>query len=174
MYSIWICKSLHPSFWLLRDTCGSYTCIYKHAWASYVHTCTHRRIHGKYSFVPCLVRASCSRINTFHGTGAYRSFIARFLPPFFSFSDVILSFSYRARGSLSSCILYLLRATDAYKSTAWCLSARRVLGVLVNEINDLCESDFGENYMVPRNSYNFTIIYLNVIWQEVIELYISI
>lgn len=66
--------------------------------------------------------------------------------PFSSPSDVILSFSCRARGSLSSCILYFLRATDAYKSTAWCLSSRRVLGLLVNEINDLCERDFDENY----------------------------
>lgn len=59
------------------------TRVYKHAWA-YVCTCTHRQIRGKYSFVLHLVRASCSRINTFHGTGAYRSFIARFLPLFFS------------------------------------------------------------------------------------------
>jgi len=129
-------------FCLSRDTCN----YYKHAWAC-VCKCTHRRIHRKYSFVLHLVRASFSRINTFHGTGAYslHLLLVFFL---FSSSDVILSFSCRVRSSFCSCILYLLRVTDTYKLTVWCLSSRRILGLLVNEINDLCKRDFDENYMV--------------------------
>lgn len=64
--------------------------------------------------------------------------------PFSSPSDVILSFSCRACGSLF--LYFVFTSWCAYKSIAWCLSSRQVLGLLVNEINDLYERDFDENY----------------------------
>lgn len=81
-----ICESLRflPLFSGCRVTHAVDTCIYKLTWA-FVCMYMHRQIHGKYSFVLRPVRASCFRINTFHGTGAYRSFIVHFLPLFFSF-----------------------------------------------------------------------------------------
>lgn len=80
--------------------------IYKYTWTCTRDTCTRvlSRIHRKYSFVRRLVRASCSRINTFLGTGHIARFIAHFVLSHPSSStDLFFSLCASIR---SSCTLY--------------------------------------------------------------------
>lgn len=74
-------KSLFPFFLIVAWHAVN---THKYAWANvHVYAPWHRRIHRKYSFIRRLICVSCSWINTFHDTEAYRSFIARFV--FFPF-----------------------------------------------------------------------------------------
>lgn len=140
---LYISYEFVSSFWLLRDTCG---------WCTHLQARVGGHMHvyadsQKNSFVLRLVRIMLSNQYFPHWHRGILFIYCSFSSPllllrtWFSF----LSFSCRACGSLSSLGFCIYFVPHAYRSTA-CLSSRQVFRLLVNEINDLWERDFDENY----------------------------